>query len=46
MSNVKTRTEIPATKKPAVPFFARKVERAKLTVRAGIRAGLREDASK
>jgi hypothetical protein len=46
MSNVKKSIETPAPTKPAVPFFARKVERAQLTVRAGVRAGACEQMCK
>ena len=43
MSNLKKTT---FSTKQAVPFFARKVGRAKLRVRVNVRAGAREDASK
>jgi hypothetical protein len=36
----------PSVEQPTVPFFARKVGRVSLTVRAGIRAGLREQDTK
>jgi hypothetical protein len=47
MTNDKsTDTKAPSAEKPAVPFFARKVARANLTVRAGVRAGRMEQEKK
>lgn len=46
METPKSKVKTAAPQKLAVPFFARKVERAKLTVRAGVRAGARESAEK
>lgn len=40
------KTQSPAPQKPAVPFFARKVQRAPLSVRVGVRAGMAEQKVK